>query len=69
VDQTQAAIEKIRAVMQRDPGVVVVAAHDARVQADLGFFPAWVKWRRAVSVCCADCAFALPSPVLQEIIR
>lgn len=43
VDQTQAAIEKIRAVMQRDPGVVVVPAHDARVQAALGFFPAWVK--------------------------
>ncbi|AKJ30114.1 MBL fold metallo-hydrolase [Caldimonas brevitalea] len=40
---TQAAIEKIRAVMQRDPKLVVVPAHDGPVQSGLGYFPHWVR--------------------------
>lgn len=42
-DETQAVIERIRAAMQRDPSLVVVPAHDAKVQDALGYFPAWVK--------------------------
>lgn len=41
VAQTQAAIEKIRAAMARDPALVVVPAHDGSVQDALGYFPKW----------------------------
>ncbi|MEK8029496.1 MBL fold metallo-hydrolase [Ideonella sp. DXS29W] len=43
VDQTQVAIERIRAAMARDPQLIVVPAHDANVHAALGLFPAWVE--------------------------
>jgi len=43
VEQTQTAIELIRAAMARDPKLVVIPAHDAKVQADLGHFPTWVQ--------------------------
>ncbi|MEO7547245.1 MAG: MBL fold metallo-hydrolase [Ramlibacter sp.] len=41
--RTQGTIEQIRAAMQRDPGLVVVPAHDGTVQNALGYFPAWVR--------------------------
>lgn len=41
--QTQAAIGLIRSAMARDPSLVVIPAHDAKVQAALGLFPAWVQ--------------------------
>ena len=41
--QTQAAIDRIRAVMKRNPGLVVVPSHDGGVQDTLGYFPAWVR--------------------------
>lgn len=41
--RTQQAIDRIRAVMQRDPALVVVPAHDSPVQDRLGYFPAWVR--------------------------
>lgn len=40
---TQAAIDRIRAAMARDPALVVVPAHDGGVQDRLGLFPQWVK--------------------------
>jgi len=43
IEQTQAAIELIRAAMARDPKLVVVPAHDAKVQSTLGVFPSWVQ--------------------------
>jgi glyoxylase-like metal-dependent hydrolase (beta-lactamase superfamily II) len=43
VDQTQAAIGLIRAAMARDPKLIVIPAHDAKVQAGLGHFPTWVQ--------------------------
>lgn len=41
--QTQASLEKVRALMQADPDLVVVPAHDSAVQDALGYFPAWVR--------------------------
>ncbi|HEX5686186.1 MAG TPA: MBL fold metallo-hydrolase [Ideonella sp.] len=43
VEQTQAAIGLIRAAMARDPKLIVIPAHDAKVQASLGHFPTWVQ--------------------------
>lgn len=39
---TQRAIGQIHRVQQATPGLVVVPAHDGRVQAALGFFPRWL---------------------------
>lgn len=39
---TLAVIEEIRRVQRAYPDVVVVPAHDGRVQAALGFFPKWL---------------------------
>ena len=41
--RTQATIDQIRAVVQRDPGITIVPAHDGQVQDRLGYFPAWVR--------------------------
>jgi glyoxylase-like metal-dependent hydrolase (beta-lactamase superfamily II) len=41
--QTQSSLEKVRALMQAEPGLVVVPAHDSTVQGALGYFPTWVK--------------------------
>jgi glyoxylase-like metal-dependent hydrolase (beta-lactamase superfamily II) len=43
IEQTQAAVERIRAAMARDPKLTVVPAHDAKVHSALGLFPAWVQ--------------------------
>lgn len=41
--QTQTTLEKVRALMQAEPNLVVIPAHDSAVQGRLGYFPAWVK--------------------------
>jgi glyoxylase-like metal-dependent hydrolase (beta-lactamase superfamily II) len=41
--QTQSSLEKVRALMQAEPNLVVVPAHDSAVQGALGYFPAWVQ--------------------------
>jgi glyoxylase-like metal-dependent hydrolase (beta-lactamase superfamily II) len=41
--QTQNILEKVRALMQAEPSLVVIPAHDSTVQDALGYFPAWVK--------------------------
>jgi glyoxylase-like metal-dependent hydrolase (beta-lactamase superfamily II) len=40
---TQRSVEQLRALMQAEPSLVVVPAHDSRVQNALGYFPNWVK--------------------------
>ena len=41
--QTLAMVEHIRDVMKRNPGIVIVPAHDGGVQDALGYFPQWVR--------------------------
>lgn len=43
--QTLSAVEHVRALAQAQPqpGLVVVPAHDSKVQDALGYFPQWVK--------------------------
>lgn len=41
--RTQTSLEQVRALMQADPDLVVVPAHDSAVQDALGYFPAWVR--------------------------
>jgi glyoxylase-like metal-dependent hydrolase (beta-lactamase superfamily II) len=41
--QTQSSVEQVRATAQAHPGLVVVPAHDSKVQDALGYFPNWVK--------------------------
>lgn len=43
VEATAATIEKIRAVVARDPDIVVVPAHDSVVQDALGYLPKWIE--------------------------
>lgn len=42
-DATAATIAKIRAVVARDPKIVIVPAHDSVVQDGLGYFPKWIE--------------------------
>jgi glyoxylase-like metal-dependent hydrolase (beta-lactamase superfamily II) len=42
-DRTQHTIEHMRELVKQDPGLVVVPAHDEKVQSELGYFPLWVK--------------------------
>jgi hypothetical protein len=41
--RTQSSVDKVHALMQAEPNLVVIPAHDSTVQAKLGYFPAWVK--------------------------
>jgi glyoxylase-like metal-dependent hydrolase (beta-lactamase superfamily II) len=41
--RTQQTIEQMRALLKQVPGLVVVPAHDEKVQSELGYFPQWVK--------------------------
>lgn len=41
--QTHSTLEKVRALTQAEPSLVVIPAHDSSVQDALGYFPAWVK--------------------------
>lgn len=40
---TLAGVRQLRDLMQKQPGLVVVPAHDASVQDRLGYFPDWVR--------------------------
>ncbi len=42
--QTQSSVEQVRAIAIAQPGLVVVPAHDSKVQDVLGYFPNWIKW-------------------------
>lgn len=42
-EATAATIAKIRAVIARDPAIVVVPAHDSVVQNALGYLPKWIE--------------------------
>jgi glyoxylase-like metal-dependent hydrolase (beta-lactamase superfamily II) len=42
-EQTHRTIEQMRDLVKQDPGLVVVPAHDEKVQSALGYFPQWVK--------------------------
>lgn len=41
--QTLRSVEQVRQVVQQNPGLVVVPAHDGAAQDALGYFPAWVR--------------------------
>lgn len=41
--QTLSAVEHVRAIALAQPDLVVVPAHDSKVQDALGYFPKWVK--------------------------
>lgn len=41
--ETQFSADKVRQLMQQEPNLVVVPAHDGQVQDALGYFPAWVQ--------------------------
>lgn len=41
--QTQVTLEGVRSLMQAEPDLVVVPAHDSTVQDRLGYFPSWVR--------------------------
>lgn len=40
---TLAGVRQLRDLMRREPGLVVIPAHDASVQDKLGYFPNWVR--------------------------
>lgn len=42
-DQTRTSVAQVRATVQAQPGLVVVPAHDSKVQDALGYFPNWVR--------------------------
>lgn len=41
--QTRSSVEQVRTRLQADPGLIVVPAHDSKVQDALGYFPHWVR--------------------------
>jgi glyoxylase-like metal-dependent hydrolase (beta-lactamase superfamily II) len=41
-EATQASIAQVQRVQRANPGLVVVPAHDGRLQAALGYFPKWL---------------------------
>lgn len=42
-ETTRAQLQKVHDLLQREPGLVVVPAHDAAVQERLGYYPKWVQ--------------------------
>lgn len=42
-EQTMASILQVRKLMQEQPELIVLPAHDAAAQAKLGYFPQWLK--------------------------
>lgn len=42
-EQTLQSVAQLRALLQREPGLILVPAHDSAVQDRLGYFPQWVK--------------------------
>ncbi|MGF6695339.1 MBL fold metallo-hydrolase [Metapseudomonas resinovorans] len=42
-EATRAQLQKVHDLLQREPGLTVVPAHDAKVQDALGYYPQWVQ--------------------------
>lgn len=42
-EATRAQLQKVHDLLQREPGLTVVPAHDATVQDKLGYYPQWVQ--------------------------
>ena len=42
-EQTHSSVEQLRAMMVKDPALVLLPAHDSATQDRLGYFPQWVK--------------------------
>lgn len=42
-DQTLASVNQVRDLMRKHPEMIVLPAHDASVQGELGYFPKWIK--------------------------
>ncbi|WP_310387886.1 MBL fold metallo-hydrolase [Roseateles sp.] len=42
-EQTQSSVEQLRALMGKDPALMLLPAHDSAAQDRLGYFPQWVK--------------------------
>lgn len=42
-DATRAQLQKVHDLLQREPGLTVVPAHDAEVQDRIGYYPHWVQ--------------------------
>ncbi|MFC5698673.1 MBL fold metallo-hydrolase [Pseudomonas sp. GCM10022186] len=42
-EATRDQLQKVHELLQREPGLTVVPAHDARVQDQLGYYPQWVE--------------------------
>ncbi|MDH4581715.1 MBL fold metallo-hydrolase [Pseudomonas sp. BN415] len=40
---TRAQLQKVHDLLQREPGLTVVPAHDAKVQDAIGYYPKWVQ--------------------------
>ncbi|MDH4609339.1 MBL fold metallo-hydrolase [Pseudomonas sp. BN102] len=40
---TRAQLQKVHELLQREPGLTVIPAHDARVQDKLGYYPQWIQ--------------------------
>ncbi|WP_044875040.1 MBL fold metallo-hydrolase [Pseudomonas sp. LFM046] len=40
---TRAQLQKVHDLLQREPGLTVIPAHDAKVQDKLGYYPHWVQ--------------------------
>lgn len=42
-EATRAQLDKVHQLLQREPGLMVVPAHDEAVQRQLGYYPHWVE--------------------------
>ncbi|SDK10730.1 MBL fold metallo-hydrolase [Pseudomonas indica] len=42
-DATRQVLEQVHALLEREPELVVVPAHDANVHKQLGFYPQWIQ--------------------------
>lgn len=42
-EATRAVLQQVHDLMQHNPGLTVVPAHDYRVQQRLGFYPSWTQ--------------------------
>ncbi|MNR56807.1 hypothetical protein D3C85_1774560 [compost metagenome] len=40
---TRAQLEKVHQLLQREPNLQVIPAHDEAVQRQLGYYPQWVQ--------------------------
>ena len=42
-DATRQVLEQVHALLDREPELVIVPAHDANVHKQLGFYPQWIQ--------------------------